>query len=55
MPVNPFDSFQTWRESADPTVSNSLAYFTEGGVHLLAGFNGVRESEWPIRTRHEAA
>jgi hypothetical protein len=27
-PVNPFDSFHTWRESTDPTFSNSLAYFT---------------------------
>ena len=26
--VNPFDSFRTWRESTDPTFSNSLAYFT---------------------------
>ncbi len=23
-PVNPFDSFHTWRERADPTFSNSL-------------------------------
>ncbi len=28
MPVNPFDSFHTWRESTDPTFSNSLDYFT---------------------------
>jgi hypothetical protein len=27
-PVNPFDSFHTRRESTDPTVSNSLAYFS---------------------------
>ncbi len=27
-PVNPIDSFHTWRESTDPTLSNSLDYFT---------------------------
>jgi hypothetical protein len=27
-PVNPFDSFHTWRESTDPTFSNSLDYYT---------------------------
>ncbi len=27
-PVNPFDSFYTWRESTDPTLSNSLDYFS---------------------------
>ena len=27
-PVNPFDSFHRWRESTDPTFSNSLDYFT---------------------------
>ncbi len=27
-PMNRFYSFHTWRESAHPTFSNSLAYFT---------------------------
>ncbi|MEE9245882.1 MAG: hypothetical protein V3U63_06740, partial [Gemmatimonadota bacterium] len=27
-PVNPFDSFHTWRESTDPTISNSLDHYT---------------------------
>ena len=27
-PVNPFDSFLTWRESTDPTISNSLDHYT---------------------------
>ncbi len=26
--LHPVDSFHTWRESTDPTISNSLAYFT---------------------------
>ena len=31
-PVNSFDGFHTWREGADPTISNSLAYFTARGT-----------------------
>jgi len=27
--VNPFDSFHTWRESADPTISNLLDHYTD--------------------------
>ena len=27
-PVNPFDSFRTWRESGDPIFSNSLDHYT---------------------------
>ena len=27
-PANPLDSFHTWRESTDPTFSNSLDNFT---------------------------
>ncbi len=28
-PVNPFDSFHTWREFADPTFSISLDHYTD--------------------------
>ncbi len=27
-PLNPFDSFQSWRESTDPTFSYSLDHYT---------------------------
>ena len=30
-PVNPLDSFLTWRDSADLTFSNSLDYYTVSG------------------------
>ena len=29
MLVNPFDSFHTWRESTDPTFSNSLDHYSD--------------------------
>ncbi len=35
-PVNPFDSFHTWRESTDPTSSNSLDQFTGFLLHRRA-------------------
>ncbi len=44
-PVNPFDSFHTWRESTDPTFSNSLDYFTiwgsddAQGLRVMEGFS----------------
>jgi hypothetical protein len=34
--VNPFDSFHTCRENADPTFSNSLDYFTLALMRLRA-------------------
>ncbi len=45
-PVNHFDSFQAWRESADPTFSNSLAYFTYYELPLgsLMGVPGARHT-----------
>ncbi len=33
--VNPFDGFHTWRESADPTFSNSPDYFTNVALGLI--------------------
>ncbi len=35
-PVNPFDSFHTWRDSADPTVSNSLDHYSRTIRHVGA-------------------
>ncbi len=48
--VNPFDSFHTWRESTDPTFSNSLAYFTfyELPVSSLMMVPGARDA--PLKT-----
>ena len=40
-PVNPFDSFHTWRESTEPTFSNSLAYFR---VWLSSESHGLNRS-----------
>ena len=41
IPVNPFDSFHTWRESTDPTFSNSLDYFR---VWLSSESHGLNRS-----------
>ena len=45
-PVNPFDSFHTWRVSTDPTFSNSLDYFTyyELPVSSLMSVPGARHT-----------
>ncbi len=34
-PVNPSDSFHTWRESTDPTLSNSLDHYTDPDIPEL--------------------
>jgi hypothetical protein len=48
-PVNPFDSFHTWRESTDPTLSNSLAYFTLPYlVHIVSKYSATSDH---VKTR----
>ncbi len=58
-PVNPLDSFHTWRESTDPTFSNSLAYFTitsffpvrremNGKVRYLIHWLGIYYLWWDV-------